>query len=107
MSKQDRIPTDRWKHFNHHHEIDLETQERVGINGQNFIADKQMIPLLVALNNLGLETRTHDYTDGNGFVSIILSENIEVSIRTIYERDSSRGCFDGEKELLISWKSKK
>jgi hypothetical protein len=99
--------TEKYKHFNHHHEI-TENDELVNIGGEEFIANKKAIPLLKALNDLGLKTRTHHIDNDGGFFSIILDwdKDIEVELRNINERDSSRTIYNGKKEILISWINK-
>ncbi len=99
-------PTDKYKHFNHHHELDDE-HELVDFGDGEFIANKQAIPLLKALNEAGLKTRTHhfdDDTDG-AFVSILL-DNAHVEIRQVNERDASRTKYNGKYEALIMWRRK-
>lgn len=99
--------TEKYKHFNHHHEI-TENDELVNIGGEEFIANKKAIPLLKALNDLGLKTRTHHIDDDGGFFSIILDcdKDIRIELRNINERDSSRTIYNGKKEILISWINK-
>ncbi|MGD9157200.1 MAG: hypothetical protein PVG39_02215 [Desulfobacteraceae bacterium] len=50
--------SDKYKHCNHHHEL-TENQEIVVIGGDEFVADKEMIPLLRALNDAGIKTTSH------------------------------------------------
>lgn len=96
--------TEKYKHFNHHHEI-TENDELVNIGGEEFIANKKAIPLLKALNDLGLKTRTHHIDNNGGFFSIILDwdKDVRVELRNIHERDSSRTIYNGKKEVLIAW----
>lgn len=70
-----------------------------------FVANKKAIPLLKALNELGLKTRTHHVDDNGGFVSIILDKHIQAEIRTVFENDASRTKFNGKVELLIGWRN--
>jgi len=95
--------TNKYKKFNHHHEIG-EDQEIVDFGTGKFVADKKRIALLKALNECGLITRTHCYghKTGESFVSIVLDGDMQ--IRDITERDSTRDDFDGKTELLIEWK---
>jgi hypothetical protein len=71
-------------------------QELVEIDGQKFLADSEMIPLLKALNEAGLKTRTHcsGCEKGTPWV-VIKTDNIEIIQVRNYE-----GC----KEVLIEWK---
>jgi hypothetical protein len=96
------LPTDKYKHCNHHHEL-TEDYEVVNMGGCEFVANKMAVPLLKALNDAGLITRSHHHdTQGEGFISIIL-DNVDIEIRTVNESDAGRTCFDGKKELLIKW----
>ena len=94
--------TDKYKHFNHHHEL-TDEHEFVDFGTGEFIANKKAIPLLKALNELGLITRTHHVDENGGFVGIVMGKNIEVTIRGIHERDAERSRFDGKNEILIQW----
>jgi len=94
--------TDKYKFCNHYHEL-TEEQELIDLGTGEFVADKKLIPLLKALNDLGMITRTHNYDVRGSFVSIILSDNIRFEIRKVEERDSSRDEFNGETELLINF----
>ena len=99
------VPTDKYEHFNHHHEL-TDNDEIVDFGDGEFIANKAAVPLLKALNELGLKTRTHHVDENGGFVSIILSDNIRFDTGRIIERDSSRTKFNGKRELLINWENK-
>jgi len=89
--------------FNHHHELN-ENYKLVNFGDDEFIANNEAIPLLKALNELGLKTRTHHIDEGeNAFISILL-DNVDIEIKTVFERDSTRTKYNGKKELLISWK---
>lgn len=92
---------------NHHHPMH-DGQEMVDFGTGPFVADKALIPLLRALNEVGLVTRTHDHTvypDGHAtaFVSIILDERVRVEFRHVSEPDADRDTFRGKQEMLISW----
>lgn len=98
------IGSDKYKDCNHHHEL-TENHEIVDFGDGKFVANKGGIPLLKALNELGLRTRTHHIEKGQySFVSILL-DDVEINIRTVNERDSDRTKYNGKKELLLSWKS--
>lgn len=71
-----------------------------------FVANKAAIPLLEALHRLGLTTRTHHIDDDGGFFSVILSENVSVEVKTVFERDADRAKFNGLHEILIAWRKK-
>ena len=94
--------TDKFKFCNHHHEL-TEDHEMVDFGDGEFVANKMAIPLLKALNELGLRTRTHHVDAGGGFVSILLEDNVRVEIKTVNEVDADRTKFNGKKELLILW----
>lgn len=95
--------TDRYKYCNHHHELTSE-HEIVDFGDGKFVANKKMIPLLKALSELGLRTRTHHYINNNGvsFVGIIM-DNMALEIKTVFEGDTDRTKYNGKKELLILW----
>lgn len=96
-------PTDKYKYCNHHHEIGS-GHELVVLGGVEFVANKEAIPLLEALNGCGLKTRTHHYEGGAmGFVSIILDDSVSIEVRTVNERNADRTEYNGKTELLIQW----
>lgn len=95
--------TNKYKHFNHHHELD-DDHTLVDFGDGEFIANKQAVPLLKALNENGLRTRTHHVDDDGGFVSILL-DNVGVDIRQVYEADATRDKYNGKYELLIRWRA--
>lgn len=95
--------TDKYKHCNHYHEL-TDQHEIVDFGDGEFIANKKAIPLLKALNELGLRTRTHHIGDDNCFVSILLGEKVEIEVKIVNEIDSSRTKYNGQKELLIQWR---
>lgn len=93
----------KYRHCNHHHEL-TDAHEIVDFGTGKFVANKELIPLLKALNDIGLNTRTHHFSDNNGFVSILL-DNATIEVRKVHERDSTRTKFNGKYELLINWKN--
>jgi hypothetical protein len=94
--------TEQFRFCNHHHELD-ENYEVVDFGDGEFVANKAAIPLLKALNEAGLKTRTHHYTgEGGAFVSILL-DDIHVEIKTVNEIDADRTKYNGKKELLLMW----
>ena len=103
--KDIEAPTEKYKFCNHHHEI-TEEQEMVDFGSGKFVADKIAIPLLKALNEIGLETRTHHVGKNRGFVGIVM-DNVDVEIRKVFERDASRSKYNNRYHLLINWDRKK
>lgn len=95
--------TDKYKHCNHHHELTKE-HKIVDFGDGEFVANKEAIPLLKALNELGLRTRTHHIGNDNCFISILLGEKIEIEVKTVNEIDADRDKYNGQKELLIRWR---
>jgi hypothetical protein len=96
-------PTNKYRFCNHHHEL-TEGYEIVDFGDGEFVANKQAIPLLKALNDVGIRTRTHHYAGGeDGFIGILL-DNVTLEIKTVCERDADRTRYNGKKELLISWR---
>lgn len=95
------LPTDKYKYCNHHHEL-TEEHEIVDFGDGEFVANKKATPLLKALNELGLRTRTHHITENDSwFFSILLDDTINIEIRTVNEKDSTRTKYNGMTELLI------
>ena len=91
-----------YKYCNHHHEL-TEDHKIVDFGDGEFVANVQAIPLLKALNEAGIRTRTHHMDDDdNAFIGILL-DNVELDIRKVYERDADRQKYNGKYELLISW----
>lgn len=98
-----KIDTDKYKYCNHHHEL-TDEHELVDFGDGEFVANKAAIPLLKALNEAGLKTRTHHFTheDGHGFISILL-DNVRIEVKTVNEIDADRTKYNGKKELLLIW----
>ncbi len=96
--------TKKYKFCNHHREI-TEEQEMVDFGSGKFVADKIAIPLLKALNEIGLETRTHHISKKRGFVGIML-DNVDIEIRKVFERGATRRIYNNRFHLLISWDRK-
>lgn len=95
--------TEKYKYCNHHHELG-KTHKLVDFGDGKFVANNEAIPLLKALNEIGLRTRTHHIDDKeNAFVSILL-DNAQIEIKKVFERDADRTKFNGKYEVLISWK---
>lgn len=98
-------PSDKYKYCNHHHELTPD-HELVDFGDGEFVANKAAIPLLKALNEAGLKTRTHHYDGGpRGFLGLIM-DNFKVEIRKINEKDATRTKYNGKMELLILWDNK-
>lgn len=80
-----------------------ENYEFVDFGDGEFIANKEAIPLLKALNEIGLKTRSHHIDKNtNAFICILL-DNVEIEVREVTERNSTRKKYNGKKELLIKW----
>jgi transcriptional regulator with XRE-family HTH domain len=95
---------EKYKAMNHHHEL-TDDHEIVDFGDGAFVANKDGITLLKALNELGLRTRTHHIEKGeHSFVSIIL-DNVSVEIREVFEKDASREKFNGKHELLLQFEA--
>lgn len=97
--------TDKYEHFNHYHEM-TSNHELVDFGDGEFIANKMAVPLLKALNELGLKTRTHHIDENGGFFSILAGGEKDVSLilQTVNE-GCSRDKYNGMTELLIQWKN--
>lgn len=96
-------PTNKYKDCNHHHDLTGDHRE-VDFGDGRFVANVAAIPLLKALNEAGLRTRTHHYTgDGPSFISILLDDSVSVEIKTVNEINATRSKYNGKKELLIHW----
>lgn len=94
--------TDKYKFCNHHHEL-TENNSVVNFGDGDFVANNEAIPLLKALNEAGLKTRTHHFDGGkHGFISILL-DNIDIEVVTINEIHAYRTKYNGKKEILIKW----
>lgn len=95
--------TDKYKFCNHHHEIGL-SHQLVDFGDGEFIANNEAIPLLKALNEVGLKTRSHHIDDKEHAWVCILLDDVTLDIREVYEKDAMRTKYNGKKELLITWK---
>lgn len=97
------LGSDKYKYCNHHHEL-TDKHQMLELNGENVVVNSDAVLLLQELNRLGLTTRTHHIAEGHphAFLSIIL-DNVDIEIRDVYERDSSRTTYNGKKELLLRW----
>lgn len=93
----------KFKFCNHHHEL-TDKHKLINLGTGDFVANMDAIPLLKALNEAGLTTRTHHYTkDGShAFLSILL-DNVQVEVKTVNEVDADRTEYNGKTELLIKW----
>lgn len=95
--------SDKYKHCNHHHELDS-NHKIVDFGDGEFVANIEAIPLLKALNEIGLKTRSHHIgEDDNAWICILL-DNVDIEVRIVFEKDATRTKYNGKKELLISWK---
>ncbi len=102
------IPTDKYKHCNHHHER-TPRHTILDVGDGPFVANCEAVPLLRELNRLGLKTRTHhiDSNDEYAFVSVIMDPTTSIELRQITENNATRTCYNGMMEFLISWKMPK
>lgn len=95
--------SDKFKHCNHHHEID-EDHKLVDFGDGEFVANKEAIPLLKALNEAGLRTRSH-HIEGNGTAWVcILLDGVDIEVKEVMELHADRTRYNGKKELLIRWR---
>lgn len=102
MKKEPKI-SEKYLNCNHHHEL-TEEHELVNFGDGEFVANKKAIPLLKALNDLGLRTRTHHIDDtGHGFFSVLLEDRTHVEVKVVNEVDSTRTKYNGKTEILILW----
>lgn len=94
--------TDKYIFCNHHHEVGTR-HEIVDFGDGEFVANVEAIPLLKALADAGLRTRTHHIEkSGPSFIGILL-DNVEIEVWTVNERSADRSKYNGRKELLIRW----
>lgn len=91
--------TDKYKFCNHHHELTQEHQI-VDFGDGKFVANTKAIPLLKALADLGIRTRTHHIDAEVCWFSILL-DNVDFEVTTVMEKDADRTKYNGKKELLI------
>jgi len=91
-----------YKYCNHHHAIG-KNHELVDFGDGKFVANKEAIPLLKVLNEIGLKTRSHHINgEKNAWICILL-DNVNIEIKAVFEKASTRTKYNGKKELLISW----
>lgn len=96
-------PTDKYQHCNHHHEL-TEDYEIVDFGDGEFVANKAAVPLLKALNELGLRTRSHHIEKpGEGWLTILLPDNVGFKVQEVNETHPGRTKYNGQKELLIAF----
>jgi hypothetical protein len=98
-----KIPTNKYRYCNHHHEL-TDDYEIVDYGDGEFIANKQAVPLLKALNEAGLRTRSHHIAYEEWAWVCILLDNVSVEILDVYEEDAERTKYNGKKEMRITWK---
>ena len=95
--------TEEYRWCNHHHKLEGE-HTVVDFGDGPFVANNDGIPLLKALNEIGLRTRTHHIEkDGGCFVSILLDDRVRFEIKKVFEKDADRTKYNGMTELLILW----
>lgn len=96
---------DNYKHCNHHHEPTPD-HEIVDFGDGPFVANKAAIPLLRALNEAGIRTRTHHWDGkGCGFIGVLM-DNVTIEVRLVNEAQADRTRYDGKMELLIGWEKR-
>ena len=98
-------PITRYRFCNHHHKP-TKQQKIVDLGTGRFVADKVALPLLKALNEVGLETRTHHVDDNQGFVGIML-DNVSVEIRKVFESHAARTKYNNRYCIILHWIRKK
>lgn len=96
-------PTDKYRYCNHHHEID-NSHTMVNYGDGEFVANNEAIPLLKALNEAGLKTRSHHIDSGEYAWVCILLGDVDLEIKEVNELQATRTKYNGKKELLIRWK---
>lgn len=96
-------PSSKYTDCNHHHELTTD-HKIITIGGSDVVANVAAIPLLKALNSVGLQTRTHHITNSSehAFVSIML-DNASIEVRPVHEGASTRTEFNNRYELLLHW----
>jgi hypothetical protein len=92
-------PTTKYAHMNHHHEL-TDNHSIVDFGIGEFVANNDAIPLLKALNDLGIRTRSHHIEGKDGWFSILL-DNVSYKEQEVYEEHSTRDEYDGKRELMI------
>lgn len=97
-------PTEQYASCNHHHEL-TDRHQVVDFGDGEFVANKDGVPLLEALNRLGLRTRTHHIEAGQDCFIGLLLDDVYLEIRDVDEIHADRTKYNGKKELLIRWKS--
>ena len=100
--KSEPLPSEKYRHCNHHHEL-TPKHEVVNFGDGEFVANKMAVPLLKALNEIGLRTRSHHVDDDVKWVAILM-DNVSIEVKVVNEKDADRTKYNGKTELLISWK---
>lgn len=92
------VPSEKYAWCNHHHEL-TDRHEMVTIGGNKFVANKKAIPLLQALSDAGLKTRSHhiDKPEDNAFICLLMDNVHTVDIHRLE---------DGTQQLCIQWKQR-
>ena len=96
--------TKKYEYCNHHHKL-TKQHKIVDFGDGKFVANKTAIPLLKALNERGLKTRTHHVDETGGFISILL-DNATIEVYKVFERDADRTKYNGKYEVLLQWENK-
>ena len=99
--------TSKYKYCNHHHEL-TDNHEIVDYGDGDFVANKQAIPLLKALNEIGLKTRSHHIVDTEwAWVCVLLDNVTSLEVRKVHEGDTDRTKYNGKMEVYIQWKKER
>lgn len=91
--------SEKYTYCNHHHEL-TENHEIVNFGDGDFVANKGAIPLLRALNELGIKTRSHHIEGKAGWFSILL-DNVSYKEQIVNEIHANRIKYNNKNELLI------
>lgn len=92
-------PSEKYIHMNHHHEL-TENHTIVDFGTGEFVANNDAIPLLKALNELGIKTRSHHIDGKDGWFSILL-DNVSYKEHVVHEVHSDRTEYNNRKEVMI------
>lgn len=104
MNSIEPKPSDLYTNCNHHHEL-TDQHTVVDFGDGEFIANKDGVAILQALNELGIRTRTHHIEKGGYCFLSVLLDNVDIEVITVNEIHADRDKYNGKKELLIRWKA--
>lgn len=89
-------PSDKYRFCNHHHELD-DKHEIVDFGDGPFVANKEAVPLLKALNEVGLKTRSHHIDSNEHAWVCVLLDNVEIEVKEVNEIDADRTRYNGKR----------